>query len=171
MLHNPAGMGGKKKTAKVIPSPEEDAARGCYWTKDKSSLAFPSDNIQTGLTQAAAGCKSLVNRKLSLGPLISGDISIEPEMVPFNTTEYQIDSRRGVIQRQGVILSRPKIFPWTLTFNIAWEAQYLGIDFHESTLPDLLERLGKTIGLGAFRPAKKGRFGRFEVVAIEKLEG
>lgn len=167
LLHSPAGLGSHAKSAKrIIPSPEEEAEAGCYWTEDHSSLAFPATNLWCGLIQAASGYKVPGYKKLSLSPVLAGDMSISPRLISFGTKEYRIDTRRAVIQRQGVLRSRPWLPEWELTFQVHWESQFLGLDFHQAILPDLLERLGKTIGIGDFRPARKGPFGRFEVVEI-----
>lgn len=170
LLHNPAGMGQNKKATKNIPSAEEEAQSGCYWTADSKYLAFPSDNIRSGLIAASSGMKVPSNRKLSLVLVVSGDIIIEPTMISFGTNKYEILTKRVVIQRQGILRSRPLIYPWELKFVIRWEKQYLGDDFHENILPDLLERLGGTIGIGDYRPAKKGPYGRFAVKSIKRLK-
>ncbi len=170
LLHNPAGMltqAANKSAAKRIPQPEEEAAASCYWTEDKTSLAFPAKNIKSGLVQACAGWKSPMNKKLALGPLVAGGVSIRPLMVPFGTKEYKVDVQRAIVQRQGVLRARALVFPWRLAFDFRWESQMLGTGFGETNLAELLERLGLQIGLGDFRPARKGEYGRFLVVSIE----
>jgi hypothetical protein len=167
LLHNPAGMGTNKSAKKVIPSPEDEAAASAYWTEDRSSLALPSFNLYRGLVEASSGCKLPGDRKRPLGPVVAGDLSIEPYMIPFNALDYRVDMRRVVIQRQGIVRARACLPEWGLTFQVLWEAQLLGTDFHKNVLPDLLERLGKSIGVGDFRPGKsKGPFGRFLVESI-----
>jgi hypothetical protein len=168
LLHNPQSMMRVRGGRKEIPTAEEEADRACYWMPNKSSLAFPAENLRCGLIRAASGWKVPGDRKLSLQPILAGDISIEPEYLSFHTKKYEIDSRRVVVQRQGVIRSRPKLSKWELEFEVRWEAQYLGKDFHKTILPDLLERLGKTIGLGDFRPEHRGPFGRFLTVKMGK---
>lgn len=169
LLHSPCGMGGVKSTKKSIPTPEEEAASYLYWTKDKKSIAFPAENIRRTMVVASKGLKSPQNRKMALGPLIAGGVDILPFMIPFGTKEYEIDSRRVVIQRQGVIRSRPLLYPWTLEFQVKWETGDLGQgkDFTEIVLQTLLEKMGTSVGFGDFRPACGGRFGRFLVKEIK----
>lgn len=169
LLHNPCGIGENKGAKKIIPTPKKEASSYLYWTEDKKSIAFPAINFQRGLIEAATGWKAPLNRKLALGPILAGDMSITPIMIPFNTKEYEIDMRRVVVQRQGIIRSRPLLYPWELNFIVNWESQYLGKeDFMESVLPDLLQQLGHAVGIGDFRPKKsKGPFGRFKVEKIE----
>ena len=151
LLNHPGGLSEKKGAKKVIPSPEEEATSKLYWTDNKTSIAFPAINLQRGLIEASAGWKAPLNRKLSLGPILAGDMSIEPIMIPFGTKKYQIDRRRVVIQRQGIIRSRPLLYPWELKFTVRWESQYLGDgDFKKIVLPDLLQQLGHAVGIGDF---------------------
>lgn len=171
LLHSPSGLGEKSGGKSVIPPPAEEAKSYLYWTEDGKSIAFPALNLQRAIIEAATGWKAPLKKKLSLGPILAGDMSIEPFMIPFNTTKYQIDSRRVVIQRQGIIRSRPLLYPWRLEFVVCWESQFLGrAEFVEIILPDLLSQTGHAVGIGDFRPKKsKGPFGRFNVVSIKAI--
>ena len=169
LLHNPAGMqraADNKSAAKRIPLASDEAAAAAYWTEDGSSLALPNRCIKSGLIQACSGWKSPLNKKLMLAPLVAGGVSIRPFLIPFGTKEYIVDIQRAVVQRQGVLRARPLLPEWELTFDIRWESQMLGTDFHEVLLPELLTRLGFQIGIGDFRPARKGEYGRFSIVSI-----
>lgn len=173
LLRSPATMfqtDGKKGTLKKhIPTAEEDALSGCYWTEDKKSLAFPGDNIYTGLLHASTGSKLPSNKKMSLRPLVAGNVEVTPTMISFGTKKYQIDTRRAVIGHQGIPRSRAWLPSWILTFKVGWDSGYLGLDFHETILPQLLDRLGHQIGIGDYRPEKSGPFGKFEIVKIKKI--
>ncbi len=74
LLHNPAGMG-QSNGKKVIPTPEQEAAAGCYWTEDKTSVAIPSWNLFRALVKAAAAYK---DGKTSMSRVIAGSVSAEP---------------------------------------------------------------------------------------------
>ena len=173
LVNNPAGMratgeleDGKKKVRSTVQhSPDEDAATSAYWTADRSSLAFPAMNFWAGMKAAAKGYKSPIAKKLALPPLIAGDVEITPDMIPFGTTEYQIDMRRAVVQRNGIIRSRAWLPIWKLTFTVSWETQFLGDK--DGWLWENLEVLGTRVGIGDFRPQRGGPFGRFKVVGIE----
>lgn len=166
LLNNPAGLAKKPGGKKVEPTPEEDAVGRLYWTDDKESIAFPGHNLHRGLIRAASGWKLPTNRKVALTPFIAGDVSVTPEMIPFKTITYGIFTTRCVIRGQSILRSRPNLKVWSLEFIVKWESQHLGKDFHETLLPELLARLGSSIGIGDFRPEKSGRFGRFVIERI-----
>ena len=103
LLHNPAGMG-QSNGKKVIPTPEQEAAAGCYWTEDKASVAIQSWNLSRALVKAAAQYK---NGKTSMSRVVAASVAVEPAMLSFGTKDYGIDTRRAVVQRQGILRSRP----------------------------------------------------------------
>src|SRR5580704_11830515 len=114
LFHNPAGMARSsavKKDSKSIPTPEEEAKASCYWMPDESSLMFPGDNIQSAMLRVASSYKA---NKKALTPFVAGSIQIEPEHVPFNTKNFVVDTRRAVVQRQGILRSRAKLPQWKL---------------------------------------------------------
>jgi len=159
LLHNPLQMGKKKPGKDTIPTPEEEAEAGCYWTDDKKSLAFPADNIKASVIVVAPMYKS---GKIRLTPFVCGSLYIEPQMVPFGTKEYSIDTRRAVIQRQGILRSRPRLNTWKLQFDVLLDEDFPGVPLE--TIKMMFEEAGRRVGIGSFRPQKKGWFGKFKVV-------
>ena len=114
LLHNPAGMG-QSNGKRVIPTPEQEAAAGCYWTEDKTSIAVPSWNLFRALVTAAKAFKS---GKTSMSRILAGGISIEPAMLSFGTKEYAIDTRRAIVQKAGILRSRPLLRDWMVSFDV-----------------------------------------------------
>ena len=169
LFNNPAGMLKKKSATQKIYSAAEDANQSCYWNKDKTELCFPGDNMKAGLRDAAVGLKVPAAKKQSLKPIICGDVSILEDLIGFGTNQYEIDTRRCVLQRQGILRSRAKLPQWRLTFTLQWETSLLGDDFDESLLPILLTILGERIGIGDFRISHGGSFGKFRVVEIKRI--
>lgn len=171
MFHNPQiSMFVAKTSKKVIPSHEQEAENGCYWNADKTELVIPSWNVHRGLVRAASGLKLPTNKKVSLGPIIAGDITLSPDLLGFGTKEYVIDVRRAVVQRQGILRARPLLPKWRLTFTVEWETSNLGADFWDTVLRELLTILGERIGLAEYRPEKGGPFGRFRIVSIAPVK-
>jgi hypothetical protein len=171
LLNNPAGPLERAPSARRSQlSALEEATERLYWTEDRSSIAIPSWNLHRGLITASYGWKLPSNRKVSLSPYIAGEVEILPYFIPFGTKEHKVFVCRAVVKGQGILRARPHFPEWSFRFDVTWEGQHLGKDFHQDLLPELLARLGSAIGIGDFRPDKKGKFGRFEVVSITLIQ-
>ncbi len=158
LLRNPAGMG-QTNGKRVIPTPEQEAAAGCYWTDDKTSVAIPSWNLFRALVKAAAGYKQ---GKISMSRIVAGSVAVEPAMLSFGTKEYGIDRRRVVVQKQGILRSRPLLKNWELEFDLLVSEE----DVSPTAFPTLraiCEDAGRRVGIGDFRIEKNGPFGKFVV--------
>jgi hypothetical protein len=177
LLHNPQQMNAESTGKKVIPTPTVEAASSCYWTEDKSALGYPGLNLHRGMITAAGAFRA---GKLSMTPYIAGGIEIQPEMIPFHTldvkgkvaliSKYEIDTRRAVVQRQGIMRSRARIPKgWMLTFRIVVNEEDLPQKTSLEMLKAILEEVGRRIGIGDFRPQKTGPFGKFIVVSWKEL--
>jgi hypothetical protein len=169
LLHSPSGMdrnrNGAKRGEKQIDTPEVEAAKGLYWMADKSSIGFPSLNILRSAITASTAWK--IGKK-SIVPFMAGSVSIDEEMIPFGTLEYEIDTRRAVVQKQGILRSRPKLpAGWNLSFEVNVDgdapAELCKI------LPDIFAEAGRRVGLGDFRPEKRGPFGKFAVIEFTEV--
>ena len=80
---------------------------------------------------------------------------------PFGTKEFEVDSRSVVIPATGgrIMAHRPRLDKWSLTFRLAIDTDM----FAETFARKLVDDAGKRIGLGDFRPDRKGIFGKFVV--------
>jgi len=161
LMHNPASMLDPQPATKKIPKPEDEAAKSAYWTKDRSSLMFPASSLHAALIRASGAYR--INRK-SVKSFIAGSIALSPEEVPLGTSEYEIDLRTVVVQRARIVRARAKIpTPWTASFIMTFDEQWLPEEFMEATMPEILNRAGSAFGLLDFRPQCGGPFGRFHV--------
>jgi hypothetical protein len=78
-----------------------------------------------------------------------------------DTRAVRIPSTGGRIQRH-----RPCFHDWCLAFTVDLDTSEIG----EKLLRDIIDAAGSKIGLGDFRPATKGPFGRFKVTRWAREE-
>ena len=76
---------------------------------------------------------------------------------------YKIDSRRAVIQRQGVVRSRARIDLWSCILIMECDTDFLMPD----QMLELLNLGGKIAGVGDFGPRSGGEFGRFTAEIVK----
>lgn len=86
--------------------------------------------------------------------------------IPWNPAPFKGTMHNGASE-VAVCINRPRIPHWETSFTVKFDNDR-GID--ETTLIKLVETAGRQIGLGDWRPAKRGRFGRFVITKMEVLD-
>ena len=70
------------------------------------------------------------------------------------------------VQRNAIIRTRALFQDWTATFTVFADPELID----RSMLVNWLTTAGKTIGIGDWRPATSGIFGRFKVQSVDLLK-
>ena len=148
---------GKKGT------PKEQAEPKLY--SDSNGVPIvPGPNIFSALIQAGAfmklGRSKVTTSKASLVPAGLSLLELE---CPITPRDWQVDSRAVVIPATGgrVMAHRPRFDQWKVSFTLQVDTTMFG----DQVVRELVDHAGQRIGLGDFRPARKGPFGRFKVTA------
>jgi hypothetical protein len=166
MTHNPAVMQTQRRgKGKEIPSPEDEAEAGTYRLAD-GSCGIPGVAFRDGIVKAGAAWRQPRGRSM-MGTLLE-HIHIEEDLVPLATvdgspvTSYEIDVRRAVVQKQGILRARPKFREWGGHFTIEYDEALIT---NPEILRDIAADAGTRIGVGDYRGGgRKGWFGRHAIV-------
>ncbi len=151
---------------KNIPTPEDEAERALY-RNDDGQLFIPAIALRNCALEACSRGDFRVGRR-SLKSLLSAAMLIEPEEIILHrngkpVTTWEIDSRRVVVQRQGVVRSRALIkTPWEATATVMVDATLYATEESLVQLGELFGFAGQFIGILDYRPARSGWFGRFK---------
>jgi len=149
-------------------TPREQAEPKLY-TSANGRPMLPGPNVFRGLIDAGAfhkaGRKAITTHKSSLVP--AGVQIEELECLlsdPFKPGEWptwEVDSRSVVNPATGgrMMCHRPRFDAWGLDFTLLIDDKM----FDHAIVRLLVDDLGTKIGLGDFRPSRKGPFGRFLV--------
>lgn len=164
------------KVRRVKVSPEVEAESTTY-RDSNGALFIPSSAIFGCILNGASDLKVKGTRK-SGASILKGsilgitDITGTQRQVTIRDengnpkVNIEIYSARCVIQRASVIKHRAMIDNWTMEFVVKYASEYIA---SSSLIIDALERGGILVGIGDYRPEKKGEFGRFEVVNHQEL--
>lgn len=178
LQNNPIRMGATDNTPSVkrVKPPPEVEAEGTTYRLANGSLYMPSTAIFGCMLNAASSLKVKGSRK-ALSTELKGailgisDVTGTPRQITVRDvngnplTKIEIFSARCVIQKAGVIKHRAMINDWQLEFIVKYASEYINYQY----IVDALERGGIMVGIGDYRPDKKGEFGRFEVVSYEEV--
>jgi hypothetical protein len=126
------------------------------------NLYIPGPNVFAAIIAAGAfhkaGKSKVTTQKTSLVP---AGVQVEELVCPMSQKDWEVDSRSVVIPATGgrIMCHRPRVDRWECSFTLSIDTTVFG----ENLVRALVDDAGKKIGLGDYRPARKGPFGRFVV--------
>ena len=153
---------GTTATYKGDKGTPRDQAQPKLYADDKGKLYVPGPNIFAAIIAAGvfhkAGKSKLTTMKTSLIP---AGLMVEDMVCSLNTDKWEVDSRSVVIPSTGgrVMCHRPRVDRWACSFTLDVDTTMFSPDLIRAVIDDA----GKKIGLGDYRPSRKGPFGRFVV--------
>ena len=121
------------------------------------------------VTETDLPLKAFKKGKSNMSKAFAGFCIIEPEAIIHENQQWITDRRAVVIPstRGRVMRNRCRFDEWSLKFNV----KILDSDeISEKLLSDALSYAGNYIGIGDYRPQKKGMYGRFIVSSLKELK-
>jgi hypothetical protein len=166
------GLRTKVKAAKTkqvgnTKTPREDAEPKVYTHGGVPMI--PGENLMSCLIAAGVYCRLDGKRQISTGKatVLPGLMQLQDFILPLfipdtkKAATWEADVRKGTNPNGGeaVAICRPRFDAWQFSARITIDEATIG----ENTIRELWDIAGKRIGIGDFRPARKGIFGQFVV--------
>jgi hypothetical protein len=125
----------------------------------------PAMHIRGALMNAAKDLKIKGRGKATYSKLFASMVAIEPEAIEHKAPELDVSIVRTVNPNtKGMNMTkRPRLKKWALDFTVDAEDE-IPVD----VIKEALDRAGKYVGIGDWRPATKGIHGKFMVSKFEK---
>jgi hypothetical protein len=164
LTHNPASMGqssGAKRGSRV-PEAADEAEAGTY-RLDDGTCAIKGDAFRAAILGAAGAWKA--KGKTTMKSHLSHILIVEELVALLHRdgtpiTSYEIDERRAIVGKAGILRHRPRFPEWSAMFTVEYDTVLV-------PGPDIILQItndaGARIGVGDYRPQKNGPFGRFAV--------
>jgi hypothetical protein len=164
----------KPKAANIgtTRTPREDAEPKVH--THGGAPIIPGQNLMACLIAAGVFVRLDAKRQVSTGKatLLPGLMSLLDFTLPLwapdtkKPAKWEADVRQGRNPNGGeaVAICRPRFDEWSFQARIIVEENEIG----ENVIRDLWDKAGKRIGLGDFRPSRKGIFGQFVVERWER---
>jgi hypothetical protein len=136
-----------------------------YMTEDGKPYV-PSAYIRNALIEAGKAIKIKGKGKSTYSKLLGSSLLISPDAIaivsstgwnPFTTTAVN-PATRG-----RMTVTRPMFEDWKLEFEVVIPDDILEDDFSK-----IFDEAGRYVGIGDWRPAKKGMYGKFIVSKLAK---
>jgi len=169
LTHNPAGMQQASKSAKTkkIDTPEDEARKGLYIDGD-GNYCLPSIGFRNALLTGLKGKKI---GKVGAATVIQPAVFNADELTVIRDPEtweplkdYTVDSRRAMVQRQGIVRNRPRFNQWGCIVTFLIDEDVVSVE----QVAEHLNEAGTTTGVGDFRIEKRGQFGSFVAEVMEE---
>lgn len=142
---------------------EREIAESKLYLDNEGHPCIPQPNLLSCLVEGGAwhkiGKKQVTTKASSL---LYSCLDVVGVMIPIEHEQpWSVDVRPVVIpSTKGRILAfRPRFDDWRLTFEIELTAEIIGAKFARNIIDDA----GMKVGLGDFRPSRKGPYGRFNI--------
>lgn len=163
-----------KKTDKEDQTPRQIAEKYAYKSED-GTFHIPSEYVTGALSYVASEYKQKNSIRKSLKQIIRGVVSpvsvkadlFEDETMMKRITSFEVDIRKATNHQKGAVaVCRPRFDKWYTELEMQVDTDLVSTD----TLKDMLEDAGKRSGIGSFRVAKGGMFGKFQVIEFKEFD-
>ena len=155
-------IGSKSKTAKrETDTPEEIAAAKLY-IDSEDKIYIPATWFQGCIVEAGKQKKMLGrgSARATYSKVAGSSVEINPFEIVLKA-DWKVFSILAVnpTTRGKNVLHRPQFDKWKLDFECTFDENQIEV----SVMKEIFDIAGRQVGVGDWRPAKKGRFGKFQV--------
>ena len=133
----------------------------------KGQVCVPATWLYGALVEAGKNFKVQGKGKSTYSKLIGSTIKINPEMFitsPQTWEPYSI-SAVNPMTRGRMMVTRPRMNKWAFEFRLEFNEDDLPVE----VIKNVLDYAGEYVGVGDWRPAKKGQFGKFIITEFKAL--
>lgn len=150
----------KKRTGSMEKGDIEDKL---YQIEGKNYI--PAVYFRNSLVESSKQFKIIGKGKSTYSKLVGATVEVIPEMIPLNES-YEAFKIAGVnpMTKGRMMVTRPRFNKWSAEFQIILNDD--GIP--KSVMNEILEQSGHYVGIGDWRPEKKGMFGKFMVTLFKE---
>lgn len=145
---------------------EKEALKKVYVDSD-GNIYQPSTHIERALIEAGKKVRVKGSGKATYSKLFGSMVTIPQMDIPHLQPEWTVFKALVVIPstKGRVMRYRPMFKEWKLQFIIEFEDE-----IPADVVKQALEIAGSYVGIGDWRPEKKGKFGRFMVTSFQEVD-
>ncbi len=143
---------------------EKEALKKLY-IDSEGTIYQPSTHIERAMIEAGKKVKVKGQGKATYSKLFGSMVSVVEFELVHDNQDYEVFKSLVVIpSTKGRIMRyRPMFKDWKLKFTIESEDEIA-----KEAIKEVLEIAGKYVGIGDWRPEKKGKYGKFQVTSFQE---
>ena len=162
-------IGDKSKNVKRETNTPKEIAELKLYRDAEGKIYCPATWFQGCIVEAGKQKKMLGkgSAKATYSKVCGSSVEINPfEIVLKN--DWKVFSILAVnpTTRGKNVLHRPCFDKWKVDFEVTFEEEQIEV----SVMKEIFDIAGRSVGVGDWRPAKKGRFGKFQVVSWKEAK-
>ena len=152
----------KKRTGAMVESEIEDK----LYQDEEGKTQLPAVYIKNCITEASKQFKIVGKGKSTYSKLVASTVDIEPFYIMLDAKKYEVFRISAVnpMTKGRMMTERPRYNKWKASFEILLNDPAVPV----SVINEILEHAGKYVGVGDWRPEKKGMFGKFMITSFKK---
>ena len=153
----------KKRTGAMAESQIEDK----LYQDDNGKTQLPATYIRNSIVEASKQFKIPNHGKATYSKLVAATVQIEPFYIELQGDKnYEVFRISAVnpMTKGRMMTERPKYNKWSASFEIILNDAGVPV----SVINEILEQAGKYVGIGDWRPEKKGMFGKFMITSFKQ---
>jgi len=136
-----------------------------YLTQDGKPYV-PSAYIRNALIEAGKAVQIRGKRKATYSKLLGSTLIVQPDVILINSTSGWKPFTTTAVNpatKGRVTVTRPMFEDWRLEFEVV-----IPDDIIEEDFAKIFDEAGRYVGIGDWRPAKKGMYGKFIVTKLAR---
>jgi hypothetical protein len=157
-------IGEKSKDAKRETSTPEEIAEAKLYEDSQGQIYLPATWFQGAIVEAGKAKKMMGkgSSKANYSKVAGSGVEINPFEIVIKD-KWKVFSILAVnpTTRGRNVLHRPQFDKWSVNFECTFDESQIEVP----VMKELFDIAGKSVGVGDWRPAKKGRFGKFQVTS------
>lgn len=160
----------KSKDVKRETKTADEIAEGKLYKDAEGKIYLPSTWFRGALVEAGKQKKmgGKGSSKATYSKAVGSSVSVEPFEILLKKPTWKTFSILAVnpTTHGRNILHRPQFDKWEVDMQAIFEEEQI----EPSVMKELFDIAGKFVGVGDWRPAKKGMFGKFQVVSWKEAK-
>jgi hypothetical protein len=160
----------KSKDVKRETQTPEQIAQAKLYTDAEGNIYLPATWLQGAVVEAGKQKKmgGKGSSKATYSKVAGSCVEINPFEIIMDKAKWKVFSILAVnpTTRGRNILHRPQFDKWEVSFEVTFEESQI----EATVMKELFDIAGRMVGVGDWRPAKKGRFGKFQVTNWKEIK-
>jgi hypothetical protein len=162
---NQLDIADKSKDVKRENRTAKDIASEKLYIDSEGKIYLPSTWFRGSIVEAGKKKKrgGTGSAKSNFSGIVGSSVEINPFEIVIAKPNWKVFSILAVnpTTRGKNVLHRPQFDKWEVDFEVVFDEDQI----EPSVLKEIFDIAGKFVGVGDWRPAKKGSFGKFQVTS------